>query len=53
MQGDQKRHICTAWCGTPSMLPAKVKQMMFFRLNRDFIPEIRAINKAKQDTKGR
>ena len=27
------------------MLPAKVEQMMFPRLNRGFIPEIRALNK--------
>ena len=34
------------------MLPAnKVEQMMFVRQNRGFIPEIRALNKAKQEGK--
>ena len=35
-----------------SMLPGKVEQMMFCRLNRFYIPEIRALNKAKQGKKG-
>ena len=35
-----------------SMLPGKAEQMMFLWLNRFFIPEIRALDEAKQEKKG-
>ena len=34
------------------MLPGKVEQMTFLRQNQFFIPEIGALNKAKQEKKG-